>query len=139
CSNLNGRIFVLAEGTTEAQAKKLTSGRGPLVVMAPRAPRAVIAPMPPVPPHAPPPPVPPVPVDPWERSISEGDREGDLVLDYAPSDVTAGQIGGRVKISTQSGQIRVKGAGKGAELYSAGGDIRIERVTGDLKATTSGG
>jgi DUF4097 and DUF4098 domain-containing protein YvlB len=139
CSNLNGRIFVLAEGTTEAQAKKLTSGRGPLVVMAPRAPRAVIAPMPPVPPHAPPPPVPPVPVDPWERSISEGDREGDLVLDYAPSDVTAGQIGGRVKISTQSGQIRVKGAGKGAELSSAGGDIRIESVTGDLKATTSGG
>jgi DUF4097 and DUF4098 domain-containing protein YvlB len=139
CSNLNGRIFVLAEGTTEAQAKKLTSGRGPLVVMAPRAPRAVIAPMPPVPPHAPPPPVPPVPADPWERSISEGDREGDLVLDYAPSDVTAGQIGGRVKISTQSGQIRVKGAGKGAELSSAGGDIRIESVTGDLKATTSGG
>jgi DUF4097 and DUF4098 domain-containing protein YvlB len=136
CSNLNGRIFVLAEGTTEAQAKKLTSGRGPLVVMAPRAPRAPVSPIPPSPPRAP---IPPVPVDPWERSISEGDREGDLILDYAPSDVTAGQIGGRVKISTQSGQIRVKGAGKGAELSSAGGDIRIESVTGDLKATTSGG
>jgi DUF4097 and DUF4098 domain-containing protein YvlB len=136
CSNLNGRILVLAEGTTEAQAKKLTSGRGPLVVVAPRAPRAPMPPIPPSPPRAP---LPPVPVDPWERSISEGDREGDLILDYAPSDVTAGQIGGRVKISTQSGQIRVKGAGKGAELSSAGGDIRIESVTGDLKATTSGG
>lgn len=77
--------------------------------------------------------------DPWGRSISKGDVAGDLVLGYAPGDVTAGQVAGRVKISTQSGQIRVKGAGKGAELSSAGGDIRIESVTGDLKATTSGG
>ncbi len=142
CSNLNGRILLLAEGTTEAQAKKLTSGRGPLVVgipTPPRPPRAVIPPVPPVPPVAPVPPIPPVAADPWGRSISKGDVAGDLVLGYAPSDVTAGHVGGHVKISTQSGQIRVKGAGKGAELSSAGGDIRIESVTGDLKATTSGG
>jgi DUF4097 and DUF4098 domain-containing protein YvlB len=145
CSNLNGRILLLAEGTTEAQAKKLTSGRGPLVVTVPApapAPRAAIPPVPPVPPVPTVPsipPIPPVAADPWGRSISKGDLEGDLVLSYAPSDVTAGQVGGRVKISTQSGQIRVKSAGKGAELSSAGGDIRIESVTGDLKATTSVG
>ncbi len=142
CSNLNGRIVVLAEGTTDAQAKKLTSGRGPLVVTVPappRAPRAAIPPVPPAPPVAPVPPIPPVAADPWGRSIAKGDLAGDLVLSYAPSDVTAGHVGGRVKISTQSGQIRVKSAGKGAELSSAGGDIRIESVTGDLKATTSGG
>jgi DUF4097 and DUF4098 domain-containing protein YvlB len=142
CSNLNGRIFLLAEGTTEAQAKKLTSSRGPLVVTVPRpprAPRVAIPPVPPVPAVPPVPPIPPVAADPWGRSISKGDVEGDLVLSYAPSDVTAGHVAGRVKISTQSGQIRVKGAGKGAELSTAGGDIRIESVTGDLKATTSGG
>ncbi|MFI5119975.1 MAG: DUF4097 family beta strand repeat-containing protein [Thermoanaerobaculia bacterium] len=144
CSNLNGRIVLLAEGTTEAQAKRLTSSRGPIVVTvpAPRAPRAAIPPVPPVPPVSPVPPVPPIPpvaADPWGRSISKGDLPGDLVLSYAPGDVTAGHVGGHVKISTQSGQIRVKGAGKGAELSSAGGDIRIESVTGELKATTSGG
>jgi DUF4097 and DUF4098 domain-containing protein YvlB len=146
CSNLNGKIVVLAEGTTEAQAKKLTSGRGPFTIVSPttpRLPRVVVIPAPPAPPappaHAPLAPLPPMAADPWGRSISKGDVAGDLVLSYAPSDVTAGQVAGRVKISTQSGQIHVKGAGKGAELSSAGGDIRIESVTGDLKATTSGG
>jgi DUF4097 and DUF4098 domain-containing protein YvlB len=139
CSNLNGKIVVLAEGTTEAQAKKLTSGRGPFTVgspKAPRVPRIVVIPVPPVPPV---PPIPPMAEDPWGRAISKGDVAGDLVLSHAPSDVTAGQVAGRVQISTQSGQIHVKGAGKGAELSSAGGDIRIESVMGDLKATTSGG
>ncbi len=138
CSNLNGRIVLLAEGTTEAQAKKLTSSRGPIVVTVP-SPRVSIPPVPPVPPVPPIPPIPPVASDPWGRSISKGDVEGDLVLTYAPSDVTAGHVAGSVKISTRSGQIRVAAAGKGAELSSAGGDIRIENVTGDLKATTSGG
>ena len=143
CSNLNGRIVLLAEGTTEAQAKKLTSGRGPLALVSPTAPHApeVFIPAPPAPPAAPAPSAPfaSMAADPWGRSISKGDVAGDLVLDNAPGDVTAGQVVGRVKISTHSGQIHVKGAGKGAELSSAGGDIRIESVTGDLKATTSGG
>ena len=142
CSNLNGRIVVLAEGTTEGQAKKLTSSRGPLALVSPTSPRApevVVVPAPPAPPAPPAAPFAPMAPDPWGRSISKGDLQGDLVLGYAPGDVTAGRVAGRVKISTQSGQIRVKGAGKGAELSSAGGDIRIDSVTGDLKATTSGG
>jgi len=154
CSNLNGRILLLAEGTTEAQAKKLTSGRGPLVVTVPApapAPRAAIPPVPPVPPVPTVPsipPIPPVAADPWGRSISKGDVAGDLVLGFAPGDVTAGQVAGRVKISTQSGQIHVKGAGKGAELSSAGGsvtartgggDITLKKVHGPVVARTSGG
>jgi len=154
CSNLNGRILLLAEGTSEAQAKKLSSGRGPLVLVEHRAmvtPRVVMAPLPPIAPVppatpaapgapvAPMAPMAPIPPDPWGRSIAKGDVDGDLVLTYAPSDVSAGRVGGRVKISTQSGQISVRSAGKGAELSSAGGDIRIEAVTGDLKATTAGG
>lgn len=148
CSNLNGRILLLAEGTSEAQAKKLSSGRGPLVPTTPRvivAPRVFVAPLPPAPPASPAAPVAPraavapMPPDPWGRSIAKGDMDGDFVLTYAPSDVSAGRVGGRVKISTQSGQISVRSAGKGAELSSAGGDIRIEAVTGDLKATTAGG
>ncbi len=141
-SNLNGKIVVLAEGTTEEQAKKLTSLRGLLSVVSPttpRVPRVVVIPAHPVPPVPPVPPIPPMAEDPWGRAISKGDTAGDLVLSHAPSDVTAGQVAGRVQISTQSGQIHVKGAGKGAELSSAGGDIRIESVMGDLKATTSGG
>jgi len=145
CSNLNGRILLLAEGTSEAQAKKLSSGRGLHVMVSPEAmvtPRVIVSPLPPVapvPPAAPAAPVAPIPPDPWGRSIARGDMEGDFVLTYAPSDVSAGRVGGRVKISTQSGQISVRSAGKGAELSSAGGDIRIEAVTGDLKATTAGG
>ena len=151
CSNLNGRILLLAEGTSEAQAKKLSSGRGSFAVVEPRAmvtPGAFVAPLPPVAPAAPAAPaaprapaavLAPVSPDPWGRSITKGDLDGDFVLTYAPSDVSAGRVGGRVKISTQSGRINVRSAGKGAELSSAGGDIRIETVTGDLKATTAGG
>jgi DUF4097 and DUF4098 domain-containing protein YvlB len=151
CSNLNGRILLLAEGTSEAQAKKLSSGRGPLVLvepramvtprvfMAPLAPAAPVAPVAPAAPAVPRAPMAPIPPDPWGRSIVKGDMDGDFVLTYAPSDVSTGRVGGRVKISTQSGQISVRSAGKGAELSSAGGDIRIEAVTGDLKATTAGG
>lgn len=160
CSNLNGRILLLAEGTSEAEARKLSSGRGmggmvapravisPRVVISPRAPRAPAAPVAPAAPdspaspsapRAPLAPLAPLTPDPWGRSIAKGDMEGDFVLTYAPSDVSVGRVGGRVKISTQSGQISVRSAAKGAELSSAGGDIRVESVTGDLKATTAGG
>ena len=79
CSNLNGRIVLLAEGTTEAQAKKLTSGRGPLVVTVPLPPGRRAPPSRPSPgrlpchPYLPIPPIPPVAADPWGRSISKGD------------------------------------------------------------------
>lgn len=156
-SNLNGRIVVLAEGTTEAQAKRLTSPRSTHVVTVPAipsvprivvrehpvpaphpapAPHAAVPPVPPVPGVAP---VPPVAHDPWGRATVVGDVSGDYAPAIASGDVTAGKVSGRATITTRSGQIRLREAGKGAELSTAGGDIRVEAISGDLRATTFGG
>ncbi len=161
-SNLNGRILILAEGTTEAQARRLTSPHATRVVTVPPmpnvpriivrerampAPQAAPAPMavPPAPPVAGVPPaarvapVAPIPPDPWGRSIVVGDVAGDYAPSIASGDVTVGRVAGRATITSRSGQIRLREAGKGAELSTAGGDIRVEVVTGELKATTFGG
>ena len=156
-SNLNGKILVLAEGTTEAQAKRLTSPRATHVVTVPPmpsmprivvrehampepapAPRAVPA-VPAMPPVAGVAPVAPIPPDPWGRSLVVGDIAGDYAPAIASGDVTVGKVSGRVTITSRSGQIRLREAGRGAEVSTAGGDIRVESVTGDLKATTFGG
>jgi DUF4097 and DUF4098 domain-containing protein YvlB len=154
-SNLNGRIVVLAEGTTESQAKRLTSPGSTRIVTVPPvpnvprivvrervAPMAAPAPAPAVPPVAgvaPAAPIAPIPPDPWGRSIVMGDVAGDYAPSIASGDVTVGKVSGRATITSRSGQIRLAGAGKGAEVSTAGGDIRVESVTGDLKATTFGG
>jgi len=153
-SNLNGKILVLAEGTTEAQARRLTSPRSTHMVTVPpmpSLPRIVVrehpmaAPEPPSPPSppsaglAPVAPLAPIPPDPWGRSITVGDVAGDYTPAIASGDVTVGKVSGRVTITSRSGQIRLREAGKGAEVSTAGGDIRVEAVTGDLKATTFGG
>jgi DUF4097 and DUF4098 domain-containing protein YvlB len=149
-SNLNGRIVVLAEGTTETQAKRLTSPRSTRVVTippVPSIPRIVVRehpmPMPAPAPVAPPAPavagVAPIPPDPWGRSVVVGDVEGDYAPSIASGDVSVGKVSGRVTITSRSGQIRLREAGKGAEVSTAGGDIRVESVSGDLKATTFGG
>ncbi len=154
-SNLNGRIVILAEGTLEAQAKRLTSPRATHVVTIPALPslpRIVVRErVPPAPPSAGPPPVAaaapitpiapiaPIPPDPWGRSIAVGDIAGDYAPGIASGDVTVGKVSGRVTITSRSGQIRLEEAGRGAEVSTAGGDIRVESVTGDLKATTFGG
>ena len=154
-SNLNGRILILAEGTTEAQAKRLTSPRTTHVVTIPPMPNVprivvherapVVAPVPPAPPvpgTLPAPalaPVAPIPFDPWGRSTVTGDVAGDYAPSIVSGDVTVGKVSGRATITSRSGQIRVREAGKGAELSTAGGDVRIEIAGGELKATTFGG
>ncbi|MEO8587397.1 MAG: DUF4097 family beta strand repeat-containing protein [Acidobacteriota bacterium] len=155
-SNLNGRIVILAEGTTAAEARRLTSPRSTHIVAVPAipsvprivvrehampAPHAVpaVPPVPPAPGVAPMAPVAPIPPDPWGRSVMVGDVVGDYAPGIASGDVTVGRVSGRVTITSRSGQIRLKEAGKGAEISTAGGDIRVESVSGDLKATTFGG
>ncbi|HKC24797.1 MAG TPA: DUF4097 family beta strand repeat-containing protein, partial [Thermoanaerobaculia bacterium] len=158
CSNLNGKILLLAEGTTEAQAKAIVSTRrgrsitvphvpaAPHVtVHAPRPPMAPVAPMAPLPPRAPKPPKPPKPPK-WhagdeseEGSLVRGDIAGDFYSSLPLGDITLGKVSGKVKATTQSGQIHVGEAGNGAELLSSGGDVGIDSVKGDLKATTYGG
>ncbi len=161
-SNLNGRIVILAEGTSEAQARRLTSPRSTHLVVIPPlpsvsrivvrehpapapapAPHAVPAPPAPaiagVPPAAPRAPLAPIPPDPWGRSTVTGDVAGDYAPSIVSGDVTVGKVSGRATITSRSGQIRVKEASKGAELSTAGGDIRIESSGGEVKATTFGG
>jgi DUF4097 and DUF4098 domain-containing protein YvlB len=150
-SNLNGRILVLAEGTSEAQAKRLTSPRATRVVTIPPIPSlpriivrehpaaAPVAPVPAAPSVAGIAPAAPIPPDPWGRSIVVGDVEGDYAPAIASGDITVGKVSGHATITSRSGQIRLQEAGKGAELSTAGGDIRAEAVTGSFKATTFGG
>jgi DUF4097 and DUF4098 domain-containing protein YvlB len=138
-SNLNGRIALLAAGTTETQAKPLVPVRHARVVEIPEIPE--IPPIPAIPPVPPMPPGLPIPPEPPEfgRPVVRGNVSGDFVATDVTGDVTLGRVAGRVKVATQWGEIRVGAAGKGAELSSAGGEIAIDAVTGDLTATTMGG
>ncbi len=132
-SNLNGRIALLAAGTTEAQAKPLVPARRSRIVEIPE-----ISPIPAIPPVPPGPPIPPEPPD-FGRPVVRGNVGSDFVATDVKGDVTLGRVAGRVKVATQWGEIHIAFAGKGAELSSAGGEIAIDAVTGDLTATTMGG
>ncbi|MGE5345687.1 MAG: DUF4097 family beta strand repeat-containing protein [Acidithiobacillales bacterium] len=138
-SNLSGRIAVLAEGTSEAQARPLVAPRSARIEETPQPPE-----MPAIPPVRPVPPVPPAaPAPPaghgFGRPIVRGDIAGDFVATDVSGDVILGRVAGKVKVSTQWGGIRVASAGKGADLSSAGGEVHAESVTGDLIASTLGG
>jgi DUF4097 and DUF4098 domain-containing protein YvlB len=155
CSNLNGKILLLAEGTTEAQAKAIVSTRRGRTITVPHVPAAphvtVLAPRPPMAPLAPKAPkAPKLPKPPrapkWhagdeseEGSIVRGNIEGAFYCTLPLGDITVGKVSGKVKATTQSGQIHVGEAGDGAELLTSGGDVGIDSVKGDLKATTYGG
>jgi DUF4097 and DUF4098 domain-containing protein YvlB len=156
CSNLNGRIAILALGADETQAKSLVSSRTARVITVPNVPpvpripsvpRVVVrvprAPRPPRPAREPREPRGPRSEDGEpeqdQGSIVRGDIDGDFYSSIPVGDVRLGKVTGKVKITTHAGQIRVAEAGKGAELSTSGGDVRVDAVTGDLKATTYGG
>ena len=155
CSTLNGRISVLAEGTSSDQAKSLLPRRG----------RGYGVPEPPEPPAAPAP-APRVPRPPRppragvnggieggiaggirggieggieDGSIVRGDVAGDFSTTLPFGDVRLGKVSGAVRIVTYGGQITVAHAGRGADLSTSGGDIQIDGVQGDLRAITHGG
>lgn len=123
-SNLSGRIALLSEGTTVAQARPLLPAR-----------RARVVETVPVPPERP---GLPEPLE-MGRPVRRGDVAGDFVATDICGDVTLGRVSGKVKVATQWGEIRVVSAGKGADLSSAGGGVRADVVTGDLVAATLGG
>jgi DUF4097 and DUF4098 domain-containing protein YvlB len=151
---LNGAIAVLAEGTKEADAKRLVTRRNSFAVTIPEVrvhvahPAVVVHPPspPPPPPAAPAPPAPsahmapPEPPEPpsFDGEIVRGDVSGDFLSTTAGS-YRVGRVSGRVKILTHSGEIRLGSAGAGADLKTFGGDIIVGPVTGDLKASTSAG
>ncbi|HEY2797703.1 MAG TPA: DUF4097 family beta strand repeat-containing protein [Thermoanaerobaculia bacterium] len=146
---LNGAIAVLAEGTKEADARRLVTRRNTFSVTIPEVrvrvghPAAPAAPAPPAPPAAPPSPAHPMPPEPpeppsFDGEIVRGDVAGDF-LSTTSGSYRVGRVSGRVKILTHSGEIRLGSAGGGADLRTFGGDIVVGPVTGDLKASTSAG
>lgn len=137
CSTLNGRIALLAEGTSEAQAHALVAGHSASLTPAPPVP-----PQTPIPPHPPAPHAPPAPSAPGtgeDGSIVRGDVAGDFDATLPFGDVSVGKVSGAVRINTHGGEITVAEAGRGADLTSSGGEIRIESVKGELKCLSHGG
>jgi hypothetical protein len=161
-SALNGSILLLAAGTRPEDARPLVSERRSFVVTVPqiqvrvpevkvdippvkvrvpevevRVPRVqVVGPRPVV--EGRPRPVPRV-VWAGETPIERGDVAGDFLSTSGTSSYHIGNVSGRVKILTHSGEISVASAGAGADVKTLGGDIRIGPVKGDLAAQTLAG
>jgi len=149
-TTLNGAVVLLAAGTREADAKPLVSERRSFVVTIPkvevRVPRVDVhvtrhpAPAPPAPPApAAPLVLPASPAPEFEGEVVRGDVSGDFLSTSSGGNFRVGRVSGRVRILTHSGEIRLAGAGAGADLKSFGGDIAVGAVTGDLKAITAAG
>jgi DUF4097 and DUF4098 domain-containing protein YvlB len=144
---LNGAVLLLAAGTKEANAKPLVSERSSFVVTIPRVRVHVVPPVPPsapLPPNnvaAPAPPAAPVaPLPPgFESQIVRGDIAGDFLSTSTEASYRIGNISGRARILTHSGELFVGSVGAGAELKTFGGDVVVGAVTGDLKASTMAG
>ncbi len=148
---LNGRVLVLAEGTKDADARPLVSGRRTFAVTVPemhvRVPAPVVAPAPAAPMAPPPrapraaapaPPAPPIPPD-HEGEIIRGDVAGDFLSTSTDASYRIGNVSGKARVLTHSGEIHLGSIGAGADLKSYGGDIVVGPVTGELKASTMAG
>ncbi len=158
-SALNGSILLLASGTRPEEARPVVSERRSFTVTVPRievrapeirvrvpqvrvAPQVVVAPEPVVAPPAPVVEVPPRPgvhAFAFEAPVVRGDIAGDFLSTSGTSSYRIGDVSGRVRILTHSGEIVVGSAGAGADVKTLGGDIQIGPVKGDLAAQTLAG
>ena len=149
-SAMNGSILLLASGTRSEDARPVVSERRSFALTIPRihvhapevkvrvprvrvAPEVVVAPAPVVEPH------PGVHAFALEAPVVRGDIAGDFLSTSGTSSYRIGDVSGRVKILTHSGEIVVGSAGAGADVKTLGGDIRIGPVKGDLAAQTLAG
>lgn len=160
---LNGPILLLASGTRAEDARPLVSGRRSFVVTVPRidlrVPEIKVR-VPQVDVHVPEVrvrvprievavPDPHVEVRPHavmhahayaeDAPVLRGDIAGDFLSTSGTSSYRIGDVSGRVKILTHSGEIQVGSAGAGADVKTLGGDIQIGPVTGNLAAQTLAG
>jgi DUF4097 and DUF4098 domain-containing protein YvlB len=165
-SALNGAIVLLAAGTRAEDARPLVSGRRSFAVTIPRVhvhvpeikvrvpevdvhvdpieihvpevkvrTRAVVMPDPDVQVHA----HSTARTDAMGLPVVRGDIAGDFLSTSGTSSYRVGNVSGRVKILTHSGEIQVGSAGAAAEVKTLGGDIEIGPVRGDLAAQTLAG
>jgi DUF4097 and DUF4098 domain-containing protein YvlB len=151
-SAMNGSILLLASGTRPEEARPVVSERRSFAVTIPRihvhapevkvrVPRVRVEPVVVVAP------APVVEVRPnaeirafaLEAPVVRGDIAGDFLSTSGTSSYRIGDVSGRVRILTHSGEIVVGSAGAGADVKTLGGDIRIGPVKGDLAAQTLAG
>jgi DUF4097 and DUF4098 domain-containing protein YvlB len=160
---LNGAILLLARGSRPEEAKPVVSERRSFVVTIPRidvrvpevkirvpqvdvhvpevrvrVPRVEVAvpnPRVEVRPHA----VMHAHVDAEDAPVLRGDIAGDFLSTSGTSSYRIGNVSGRVKILTHSGEIQVGSAGADADVKTLGGDIEIGPVRGHLAAQTLAG
>jgi DUF4097 and DUF4098 domain-containing protein YvlB len=165
-SALNGAILLLAAGTRAEDARPVVAGRRSFAVTIPRVhvhvpeikvrvpevnihvpeidvrvpevrvrTREVPAPNPDVEVHA----HSTARVDGLDAPVVRGNIAGDFLSTGGTNSYRVGNVSGRVKILTHSGEILVGSAGAGAEVKTLGGDIQIGPVKGDLAAQTLAG
>jgi DUF4097 and DUF4098 domain-containing protein YvlB len=149
---LNGSILLLAGGTRPEDARPVVSERRSFVVTIPRiqvrVPEVKVD-VPAVKVHVPEVRVDvpetrvvvPVPRVVWAvgTPVERGDVAGDFLSTSGTSSYRIGNVSGRVKILTHSGEISVASAGADADVKTLGGDIHIGPVNGDLAAQTLAG
>jgi DUF4097 and DUF4098 domain-containing protein YvlB len=153
-SALTGSILLLAGGTRAEDASPIVLERRSFTVTIPRiqvrvpdikvdvpaikvrVPEVVVVPKPIVEtrqhrlPHA---------VWAMDPPVQRGDIAGDFLATSGTSSYRIGNVSGRVKILTHSGEISIGSAGASADVKTFGGDIRIGAVKGDLAAQTLAG
>jgi DUF4097 and DUF4098 domain-containing protein YvlB len=159
-SALNGSILLLSGGSRPEDAKPIVSQRRSFTVTIPevrvRVPevKVVVPPVdvrvpevrvrvPEIPvvavPRAPRAPRAPRGVWTFEAPVVRGDIAGDFLATSGTSSYRIGNVSGRVKILTHSGEISFASAGGDADVKTFGGDIRLGPVKGDLAAQTLAG
>jgi DUF4097 and DUF4098 domain-containing protein YvlB len=158
-SALNGSILLLSSGSRPEDAKPIVSQRRSFTVTIPevrvRVPEVKVV-VPPVDVRVPEvrvrvpdvsQPVVAVPRSPraprgvwtFEAPVVRGDIAGDFLATSGTSSYRIGNVSGRVKILTHSGEISFASAGGDADVKTFGGDIRLGPVKGDLAAQTLAG
>ena len=154
-SALNGSILLLSTGSRAEDAKPIVSQRRSFTVTIPevriRVPEVKVV-VPPVDVRVPEvrvrvpevvavPSAPRAPRGVWtfEAPVVRGDIAGDFLATSGTSSYRIGNVSGRVKILTHSGEISFASAGGDADVKTFGGDIRLGPVKGDLAAQTLAG
>ena len=77
--------------------------------------------------------------DTMDAPVVRGNIAGDFLSTSGTNSYRIGDVSGRVRILTHSGEIQVGSAGAGADVKTLGGDIEIGPVLGDFAAQTLAG
>ncbi|MEO6327035.1 MAG: DUF4097 family beta strand repeat-containing protein [Thermoanaerobaculia bacterium] len=152
CSNLNGRIAILREGSDEGDARSIVSSRSAriitvpsapnaphIVVRAPRAPQAPRAPLSPRAPRAPR--APHAPQAPESPEAPEAPEPPELYEPESPeeSSIIRGNIQGDFYSSLPNGDITLGKVSGAVKVSTNSGQIQVESAGKNAELSSSGG